>query len=179
MRQPQSVPPRHLGFVFLVSIAALAGAGFGQAETHPVRHDTAVAGHEFLVLRHQILLKGSHNEFYRISRAGVWPLFEKIGTRVVGQWEVIGSDGEGAFEDRDEGYRLARYRSFNHWQATRDWRTLAGDGDDAIANEEALAERNQLLRGSREVIYLEGEMAQGGPYFFPPLEETYTQIEDG
>ena len=55
----------------------------------PVRNQVAQPGKEVLVLRHQKLKKGEHQTFYEISRAGVWPWFEKIGARMVGQWRVI------------------------------------------------------------------------------------------
>ena len=55
----------------------------------PVRNQVAQPGEEVLVLRHQKLKKGEHQTFYEISRAGVWPWFEKIGARMVGQWRAF------------------------------------------------------------------------------------------
>ncbi|MYF94576.1 MAG: hypothetical protein F4210_03515, partial [Holophagales bacterium] len=94
------------GVALLVCAVALPA----QEPPRPVRNDIARAGEEFLVLRHQKLQKGTHERFFELSRDGVWPIFEKIGSRVVGQWQVVHPDGGGS-ADFDEGYRLARYRS--------------------------------------------------------------------
>jgi hypothetical protein len=52
-----------------------------------VRNQTAQPGREVLVLRHQQLRKGAHDDYYRASREGVWPWYEKIAirTRPVGR----------------------------------------------------------------------------------------------
>ncbi len=164
----------------LTALAPLAAPSLAQQDAaeppRPVRHDTPRAGEEFLVLRHQALEPGTHDEFYRLSRDGVWPLFEEIGTRIVGQWQVIGRDGSPLSAEQDEGYRLARYRSFNHWRATRNWRRMTGDGDDSRANEEALRARRELLRGSKEVVYLVGHTASATPRYFPPLDEEWELV---
>ncbi len=169
-------------------LATLTGAASSaQSETSQealrVRNDVAVAGDEFLVLRHQYLERGSHERFYEISRTGVWPWFEKLGTRVVGQWQVIFPDGvettSPPHAEYDEGYRLARYRSYNHWAATRQGQYLAGNGADYDANREALSARGKLLRGSKAVHYLQGDMAAGGPYYWPALEEAEQPGTDG
>ncbi len=158
----------------LASAALLAGASIlaAQETPRPVRNDIARAGEEFLVLRHQKLQKGAHERFFELSRDGVWPNFEKIGSRVVGQWQVVHPDGGGS-PDFDEGYRLARYRSYNHWAATRASDRLGGNGEDWQAFREALAARRQLELGSDGPIYLAGDMAPGGPYYMPGLDEDY------
>ena len=145
-------------------------------EVAPVRNDIAQAGDELLVLRHQKLVEGSHERFYQLSRDGVWPWFEKLGTRVVGQWQVVHPDGGGS-QDYDEGYRLARYRSLNHWVQTRG-RSLGGDGPDSEASREALRARRELLLGSDGVVFLHGSMAPGGPYHMPGLGESYRLSSD-
>jgi len=68
---------------------------------------------EVLMLRHQRLQKGAHELFYRASLFGVWPWFERLGARMTGQWQVVYPEGGGS-SDFDEGYRLARYASFEH-----------------------------------------------------------------
>ena len=55
------------------------------------------------------------------SRHGVWPWYEKVGARVVGQWKVIYLErapdvGNAAY---DEVYMTTRYASYQHWRATR------------------------------------------------------------
>ena len=163
----------------LGTLVSAATAQSAQTETADeplrVRNDVAIAGEEFLVLRHQYLERGSHERFYEISRDGVWPWYEKLGTRVVGQWQVIHPNGvettSPPHPEHDEGYRLARYRSYNHWAATRQGQNLAGNGADFEANRAALRERGELLRGSKAVHYLQGDMATGGPYHWPALAE--------
>lgn len=163
--------PRRLS---LAAVALLAGASVlpAQETPRPVRNDIARAGEEFLVLRHQKLQKGAHERFFELSRDGVWPIFEKIGSRVVGQWQVVHPDGGGS-ADFDEGYRLARYRSYNHWAATRASDRLGGNGEDWQAFREALAARREVLLDSDGPVYLVGDMARGGPYYMPGLEEEY------
>ena len=52
-----------------------AGAG---AKPIAVRNQTPQAGREVLILRHQQLKKGAHDDYYRASRAGVWPWYETV-----------------------------------------------------------------------------------------------------
>ena len=87
-----------------------------------MRNNVPVPGRELLVLRHQQLRKEGHEEFYRLSSENVWPLFERNGARIVGQWKITESD-QGMEVDSDEVYRLVRYGSFEHWQATRSVRS--------------------------------------------------------
>ena len=56
-----------------------------------VRNDIARPREEVLVLRNHRLQKGGNEPFYRASRDDVWPLFERNGSRVVGQWKVLES----------------------------------------------------------------------------------------
>ncbi|MDX1382265.1 MAG: hypothetical protein R3190_01410, partial [Thermoanaerobaculia bacterium] len=156
----------------LTLAAAVPAPSAAQEPPRPVRNDTVRAGTEFLVLRHQKLRPGAHQRFFELSRDGVWPFFEKIGARVVGQWQVVRPDG-GSATDFDEGYRLARYRSYNHWAATRSGERLGGNGPDWLAMREAIAARRELLLGSDGPVYLEGATLPNGPYYHPGLDETY------
>jgi len=151
--------------------------GYAQDAPLPVRNDIARAGSEFLVLRHQELMPGAHEQFYEISRTGVWPFFEEIGTRVVGQWQVVYPEGNGP-EDHDDAWRLARYRSYNHWEATRTGQTMAGNGPDFEAMRQAISARRELLLDSDGPIFLEGHMAPGGPHYHPGLEERYEPLAE-
>lgn len=162
--------------VFLMGLAALDG-GHVQAQevAKPVRNNVAVPGKEVLILRHQKLKKGSHEDFYKLSREGVWPWFEKIGTRVVGQWKVTHPDGSEDSEEYDEGWRLARYASYDHWAATRQGDNLGGNGPDFQKNGEALQARREHLLGSDGAYFLQGSMAPGTPYYLPGTDEKYTQ----
>ena len=84
---------------------------FGQQAEIPlsVRNDVTQADTEVLVLRHRKLRKSGHEAYFRPSREGVWPWFERIGSRVVGQWKVIHPDGSQEDAAYDNEYRLARY----------------------------------------------------------------------
>ena len=147
-----------------------------QQEPVPVRHGLSQAGTEFLVLRHQQLKPGTHETYLKASQDGVWPFYEKLGNRNVGQWQVVYPQGGKPAGD-DEGYRIARYRSFNHWAATRRAVELGGNGPDWEAAQEALAIRRSVTTGSDGPLYLEGEMAPSVPYYFPPLGESYRRTD--
>ena len=71
---------------------------------HPVRNDVAQPGDEIVTLRYFKIKKGSFDEFLRVSVEGVWPYFEKLGSRVIGMWKVIipvGIDGAPSTENKD------------------------------------------------------------------------------
>lgn len=158
----------------------------------PVRNDRAKQGRELLVLRHHQLRKGGHEAFYRLSAENVWPFFERNGVRIVGQWKIVGSD-QGVSADVDEVYRLVRYASFDHWQATRSVRSSGaasvggGGGDVSLggngpAQERSISgfdSRSGLEVGSKGGYFLEGVSAPGGPYFMPGLAEEYDLVQAG
>ncbi|MGQ0732370.1 MAG: hypothetical protein ACT4QD_01810 [Acidobacteriota bacterium] len=158
-----------------------APAGARTAAPLPVRNDIARAGTEILVLRHQQLKKGAHPDYYRASREGVWPWYEKIGTRIVGQWQVVNPTGAGAglTPTGDDAYRLARYASFAHWQQTRDGEnaSLGGDGPDREKGRESGRERVGVQTGSKGAYFLEGETAVTRPLHMPGLAERYRRID--
>jgi hypothetical protein len=144
---------------------------------HPVRNDVAQPGDEIVTLRYFKIKKGSFDEFLRVSVEGVWPYFEKLGSRVIGMWKVIpptGIDGAPAAESKeyDEVYLSTRYASLDHWKASRDAVSHGGNGPDWTKCKAALDRRNALTL-STNVIFLRGSMAPGGPYFMPGLDETY------
>jgi hypothetical protein len=143
---------------------------------HPVRNDVAQAGEEIVTLRYFRIKKGAFDEFLKVSIEGVWPYFEKLGSRVIGMWKVITPAGvEGAppeSKDFDEVYLSTRYSSIEHWKASRDAVQHGGNGPDWIKCKAALDRRNALTISSN-VIFLKGSMAPGGPYFMPGLNESY------
>ena len=142
----------------------------------PVRNDVAQTGEEIVTLRYFKIRKGSFDEFLKVSVEGVWPYFEKLGSRVIGMWKVITPAGiEGApreNKDYDEVYLSTRYASVEHWKASRDGVQHGGNGPDWLKCKAALDRRNALTV-STNVIFLKGAMAPGGPYFMPGLNETY------
>ncbi len=175
----------HGGCCLATAVILLAGMAHAQNQgryeadmAKPVRNDVAASGEEVLVLRHQKLKKGSHDDFYKLSRDGVWPWFEKIGTRVVGQWKVIHPDGSEGSGEYDEGYRLARYVSYEHWEATRRGENLGGNGPDFEKSSEALQLRGEIRPGSDGAYFLQGHMAPGGPYYLPGMDEKYEPAEE-
>jgi hypothetical protein len=143
----------------------------------PVRNDVAQPGDEIVTLRYFKIKKGSFDEFLKVSVDGVWPYFEKLGSRVIGMWKVIalaGIDGAPASgnKDYDEVYLSTRYASLEHWKASRDGVLHGGNGPDWVKCKAAL-DRRSALTIETHVIFLKGQMAPGGPYFMPGLDEAY------
>ena len=145
------------------------------SQPQPVRNAAAQPGDEVVTLRYFKIKKGTFDQFLKASVEGVWPYFEKIGSRVIGMWQVItpeGIDGPQASKDFDEVYLSTRYASVAHWKATRDAVKLGGNGPDWERCKAALDLRQSLTLSSN-VIFLKGSMAPGGPYFMPGLDEVY------
>lgn len=142
----------------------------------PVRNGLPRSGREILVLRHHQLRKGGHEEFYRISRDDYWPYFERLGARVVGQWKSHSP----ASADSDDVYRLVRYASFEHWEATRADRAdalIAGNGPAWARAQQALADRGGLQTGSKGAYFLQASPSPDVPLFMPALAERY-ELDD-
>jgi len=143
---------------------------------HPVRNDVAHPGEEIVTLRYFKIKKGAFDQFLKASIEGVWPYFEKLGSRVIGMWLVITPEGvDGAppaSKDYDEVYLSTRYAGIEHWKASRDAVLHGGNGPDWLKCKAALDLR-QSLTISTSVVFLKGSMAPGGPYFMPGLNETY------
>lgn len=126
--QPRFAHKTPLGFVIVALAVAFSGmrsADFGSASAatpqaggaggqaaaaRPIRNDVPRPGAEVLVLRHQQLRKGAHEAYYQSSLEGVRPWYERLGTRIVGQWVVVPPAG-GSAPAFDDAYRLARYAS--------------------------------------------------------------------
>ena len=144
----------------------------------PVRHNVAVPGHEILVLRNHRLHAGGLEQFYQASREDVWPYFERMGARVVGQWKVIQTDAA-APPGREDIYRLVRYASVEHWEATRFQRTTAGDGPAFDKDQKGRRDRAAIEVGFQGALFLQGVSAPGGPYFMPALKEKFELVESG
>jgi len=144
----------------------------------PVRHDVAKQGREILVLRNHRLQAGGHEQFYQASRDDVWPYLERMGARVIGQWKVIRTDAI-APQGQEDVYRLVRYASLEHWEATRFQRATAGDGPAFDKDQNGRKARATIELGSRGAYFLQGETAPGGPYFLPPLREKYQLVQAG
>ncbi len=164
------------------TLTLFAPAAIGQqAESRrPVRNDVHQEGTELLVFRHQRLHKGGHEAYFRLSHDGVWPWFEKIGSRIVGQWKMVHPDGSPEDPHYDHGYRLARYASYAHWKATRRGHLLlGGDGPDYHRSRESLQARSHYSSGSDGAHFLEGVTASTRTYFMPALDESYDPADSG
>jgi hypothetical protein len=131
---------------------------------------------EIVTLRYFRIRKGSFDQFLKASIEGVWPYFEKIGSRVIGMWKVIEPDNvEGvtkANRDYDEVYLMTRYATVEHWKATRDPTLLGGNGPDWDLCKKALDLR-QSLTISSTVQFLKGSIAPSVPYFMPGTREVF------
>lgn len=147
-----------------------------QDSPRPVRNDVAQTGEEIVTLRYFRIKKGTFDQFLKASVDGVWPYFEKLGSRVLGMWQVITPAGvDGApmeSKDYDEVYLATRYASVEHWKASRDTVRHGGNGPDWVKCKAALDLRQSLTLSSY-VTFLKGRLAPGGPYFMPGLDETY------
>ncbi len=140
------------------------------AKPHPVRNDIARPGQEIVTLRYFRIKKGTFDQFLKASQEDVWPYFEKIGSRIVGMWQVFDPEG-GASKDYDEVYLMTRYASVAHWRATRDATLLGGDGPDWEKCRRGLDIR-QNLTITTNVVFMQG-IQNNHPYFMPGLKETY------
>ena len=110
----------------------------------------------------------------------MWPWFEKIGTRIVGQWRIISPDGQPPeSQEYIGGWRLARYASYEHWLATRQGVALGGNGPDWEANRAVGRIRRQFQQGSDGGHFLQGVMHDSQPLHIPALPERYTSIPEG
>ena len=168
-----------IGGVALCMLLTLSSGFLGaQGGPTPVRHDVAKPGRETLVLRNHRLQAGGHEQFYQASRDDVWPYFERMGARVVGQWKVMRTDAP-APQGQEDVYRLVRYASIEHWEATRFQRTTVGDGPAFERDQKGRKERATIEVGSRGAYFLQGHTAPGGPYFLPPLREKYELVQAG
>lgn len=148
-----------------------------KTRARPVLNERAQGGGEVVALRYWKIEKGGFPEFLKASEEGVWPFFEKIGSRIVGMWKVAdvqvpGKEPEDEGDkDYDEVYLMTRYRSLEHWQATRDPIGLGGNGPDWDACAEALEVRRKLTRETH-VTFMEGRTSANPPYFLPGTKQT-------
>lgn len=180
-----------LAIVCVALLGAMAAAQQAAQQTDdapppaPARNDVARPlgpEDEVLMLRHQYLARGTHEMYYRASAYGVWPWFEQIGARIVGQWQVVHPDGSAGHPEFDEGYRLARYASFEHWRQTRGPASsaLGGNGPNRLRSDEALRIRQTFARGSEGGYFLQGLTATTPPRYLPGVSgEQYERIDTG
>lgn len=168
------------GLVALATLGLRAtapqSAGAGPQPPRPVRNDVPQVGRELDVLRNHRLKKGGHEPFFQFSRDGLWPYFDRIGARVVGQWKVIDPAATAEVEDV---YRLTRYASFQHWLGTRsgNQKPIGGDGPAWERGQSGITDRLNFEVGSAGAYFLEGTVAPDGPIFMPPVNERYRLVD--
>ncbi len=160
---------------------------FAQNDPAPVRNDVPRSNQqEVIMMRHAYLDAGSYDYWYQQSVTGVWPWFERLGARILGDFEVIYPLGEDATPDQDEALRFARYASYEHWQATRGGAAagdtggslmLAGNGGLSDASTQGLQNRRQVSQGSRSGVFLQGYMAETRPIYMPGLGEEFALVD--
>ncbi len=136
-----------------------------------VRNQVAQASNPIVTQRYFKIKKGSFPEFLKASQEGVWPYFEKIGSRVIGMWLVTYPEATGMSEpkDYDEAILMTQYASVEHWQATRDMTSLGGNGPDWEKCQEAIAFRRTLTIET-SLMFLSGSTWHNPPYYMPGME---------
>ncbi|MEC7581263.1 MAG: hypothetical protein VYC85_02535, partial [Pseudomonadota bacterium] len=158
----------------LAGIGMIVAADLACAQNDvPVRNETPRADdRELIMMRHAYLDEGSYDYWYQQSATGVWPWFERLGARILGDFEIIYPLSEDQTPGQDEALRFARYASYEHWQATRSGQSagdtggslrLAGNGGLSDASSSALRNRRGVQQGSRGGLFLQGYMAQTRP----------------
>jgi len=151
-----------------------------EAKPIPVRNDVAQPSEPIVTERYFKIKKGTFPEVLRVSQEGIWPFFEKIGSRVLGMWQVIHPEESGseASPDYDEVILMTQYASVEHWKATRKMATIGGNGPDWKKAREAIAYRRTLtIETSLE--FLRGSTWNNPPYYMPGLEEEFTKESGG
>ncbi len=133
-----------------------------------VRNDVAQTSAPIVTQRYFKIKKGQFPEFLKLSQEGVWPYFEKIGSRVIGMWQIIYPDFIDAKDstDYDEVILMTQYASIEHWQATRDMAALGGNGPDWEKCRDAINKRRALTIET-SLQFMQGSTWHSPPYFMP------------
>ena len=157
-------------------------------EVVPVRNEVARVGQqEVIMMRHAFIEEGEYAFWERESRQKVWPWFQRLGARMIGDFQVIYPEVIDDSPGQDEALRFARYASYEHWQATRRANTenptggsvvLAGKGSLSAESDIGLSNRRTVLQGSKEAVFLQGHMAQTRPLYMPGTKETFRETVD-
>lgn len=157
-------------------------------EIVPVRNEVARVGQqEVIMMRHAFIEEGEYTFWERESRQKVWPWFQRLGARMIGDFKVIYPEMRDESPGQDEALRFARYASYEHWQATRRASAenptggsivLAGKGSLSAESDIGLSNRRTVLQGSKEAVFLQGHMAQTRPLYMPGTKETFRETVD-
>jgi hypothetical protein len=177
---------------FVVAVVCTFTALFPQVEFAqeivPVRNEVARVGQqEIIMMRHAFIKKGEYVFWERESRKKVWPWFQRLGARMIGDFNVIYPGMRDESPGQDEALRFARYASYEHWQATRRASAenptggsivLAGKGSLSAESDLGLSNRRRVLQGSKEAVFLQGYMAQTRPLYMPGTKEAFRETVD-
>lgn len=141
------------------------------AQIVKVRNDVAQSSVPIVTERYFKIKKGQFPAFLKLSQEGVWPYFEKIGSRIIGMWQITHPDFAGTKEspDYDEVILITRYASLEHWQATRNMVSLGGNGPDWEKCRDALDQRRALTIET-SLQFMQGSAWQNPPYFMPGVQ---------
>jgi len=140
------------------------------------------------MMRHAYLDKDSYDYWYEESSQGVWPWFERLGARVLGDFQIVYPETPSETPEQDEALRFVRYASYEHWQATRPDDVsgetggslqLAGNGGLSDASSDGLSDRGQVLQGTKGGFFLQGYMAETRPIYMPGLVERFELVGGG
>ena len=136
-----------------------------------VRNDVAQPSVPIVTQRYFKIKKGEFPTFLKLSQEGIWPFFEKIGSRVIGMWQIVHPEvtGSSASPDYDEVILMTQYASVEHWQATRDMTSLGGNGPDWEKCRDAINKRRELTLETT-LTFLQGNTWHNPPYFMPGVE---------
>lgn len=160
----------------------IGGLEEDRAETEatpiPVRNDVAQPSEPIVTKRYFKIKKGTFPEFLKVSQEGVWPFFEKIGSRVIGMWQVVhpAETDTVAAPDYDEVYLMTQYASVEHWKASRKMAEMGGNGPDWKKAREAIALRRSLTIETH-LEFLHGSTWHNPPYYMPGLEEEFVRTQ--
>ena len=109
-----------------------------------------------------------HQAFKQASERGVWLVYEKIGTRIIGDFRVVHPD-DGGSPEYDENYRLARYASYQHWVDTRRPLDMMGSGPLLELSSIGASRRTQYVLDSDGAYFMTGRMIEDMPCNGPDL----------
>lgn len=174
----------------LLALSYIAGAtAIAAQEPVAVRNDIPRMGQqEVIMMRHAYIEKGGYGPWYEASRNAVWPWYERLGTRILGDFQIIYPEGDSETPELDEALRFARYASYEHWQATRDGLdssetrgsvALAGNGGLHVAMAEGIAARGQVAKGSKGGVFLRGHMHETHSIYIPGTGERFEHTSGG
>ena len=108
------------------------------------------------MMRYRIT-KGSAGGFRSLSEAHIWPLYQAMGARPIGQWVTIypeeanGGDYIGDPDgDYDEVVEMTRYASYQHWEAAQSPTYLVGKAQPVrlLSARRATTQGTELAAGS-------------------------------